>query len=92
MADLVQLSEGFAGCDLESAVREVVKDAFLKGDSAITPELFRSSFQNVVPLSRTNPEKIEEIRAWGHDRAVPASGQPIESSGTQPKGRRAVLV
>jgi hypothetical protein len=92
MADLVQLSEGFAGCDLESAVREVVKDAFLKGDSAITPELFRSSFQNVVPLSKTNPEKIEEIRAWGHDRAVPASGQPIESSGTQPKGRRAVLV
>ncbi|MBI4658919.1 MAG: AAA family ATPase [Verrucomicrobia bacterium] len=92
MNDLVQLSEGFAGCDLESAVREVVKEAFLKGDSAITPGLFRSSFQNVVPLSKTNPEKIEEIRAWGRDRAVPASGQPIEQTGVPSKGRRAVLV
>ena len=92
MSELVQLSEGFAGCDLESAVREVVKEAFLKGDSVISPELFRRSFQNLVPLSKTNPEKIEEIRAWGRDRAVPASGQPIEPSGAAPKGRRAVLV
>jgi len=92
MSELVQLSEGFAGSDLESAVREVVKEAFLKGDSVISPELFRRSFQNVVPLSKTNPEKIEEIRAWGRDRAVPASGQAIEPAGTIPKGRRAVLV
>jgi hypothetical protein len=28
--ELVQLSEGFAGCDLQSAVREVVKEAFRK--------------------------------------------------------------
>src|SRR5439155_18726110 len=63
--ELVQLAEGFAGSDLESAVREVVKEAFLSGDAAVTPELFRRSFQNVMPLSKTNPEKIEEIRAWG---------------------------
>jgi len=92
MTELVQLAEGFAGSDLESAVREVVKEAFLKGDATVTAELFRRSFQNVIPLSKTNPEKIEDIRAWGRDRAVPASGQPIEVTGVQPKGRRAVLV
>lgn len=36
-----------------------------------------SSFQNVVPLSQTSPEKINQIRNWGKERAVPASGRPI---------------
>ena len=36
-----------------------------------------SSFNNVVPLSQTSPEKIEAIREWGKTRAVPASGKPI---------------
>lgn len=30
--ELVEASEGFAGSDVESAVREVVKDAYLNGD------------------------------------------------------------
>jgi len=90
--ELVRLSEGFAGADLQSAVREVVKEAFRKGDASVTAELFCRSFQNVVPLSKTNPEKIEQIREWGRDRAVPASGQPIEHTGTPVKGRRSVLV
>lgn len=77
LQELVELSEGFAGSDIESAVREVVKEAYLHGDAAATPELFRRSFQNVVPLLKTAPEQIEAIRAWGRERAVPASGQPI---------------
>ncbi|KAB7631160.1 MULTISPECIES: AAA family ATPase [Stenotrophomonas] len=90
--ELVELSEGFAGSDLESAVREVVKEAYLKGDAVVTDALFRRSFQNVVPLSRTAPEQIENIRAWGRERAVPASGEPIAAS-TPAAGRprRAVL-
>lgn len=91
MEELVQLSDGFAGSDLESAVREVVKEAYLRGDEAVTPDLFRRSFTNVVPLSKTAPEQIENIRAWGRERAVPASGQPIGSASTQPRARRQVL-
>lgn len=92
LKDLVALSDGFAGADLEAAVREVTKGAFLDGDAAATPDLFRRSFTNIVPLSKTNPEAVEAIRAWGRERAVPASGQPIGSSpGTTP-GRRSVLV
>ena len=34
-------------------------------------------FVNIVPLSQTSPEKIESIRDWGKERAVPASGKPI---------------
>ena len=36
-----------------------------------------TAFDNVVPLSQTSPEKIEAIREWGKERAVPASGKPI---------------
>lgn len=90
MRDLMELSEGFAGSDIESAVREVVKEAYLRGDEAISDDLFRRSFQNVVPLSKTSPEQIEGIRAWGRERAVPASGLPI-GGGAQARPRRAVL-
>jgi len=90
--ELVRLSDGFAGSDLESAVREVVKEAYLSGDAAVTPELFLRSFENVVPLSRTAPEQIEMIRAWGRERAVPASGQPIGHAPIdQGRPRRQVL-
>ncbi len=91
MQELVDLSDGFAGSDIESAVREVVKEAYLRGDQAVSDDLFRRSFQNVVPLSKTSPEQIEGIRAWGRERAVPASGQPIGGAGMQARPRRAVL-
>ncbi|SIS85244.1 AAA family ATPase [Alicyclobacillus vulcanalis] len=92
MSELVSLSDGFAGADIEAAVREVVKEAILKGDHAVTDELFKRSFANIVPLSKTSPEQIEAIRAWGRERAVPASGTPIGSPDAQAKPRREVLV
>jgi len=91
MEELVTLSEGFAGSDLEAAVREVVEEAFLRGDDQVTDDLLRQSFNNIVPLSKTSPERIESIRAWGRERAVAASGSTIGAQ--QPSGgRRAVLV
>jgi ATP-dependent 26S proteasome regulatory subunit len=92
MEELVALSDGFAGSDIESAVRQVVKAAFLNGDEVVSPDLFRSSFQDVVPLCKTSPEQIESIRAWGRERAVPASGQPIGGASVQERVRRGVLV
>jgi ATP-dependent 26S proteasome regulatory subunit len=89
--ELTDMSEGFAGADLEAAVREVVEEAFLRGDEHVTDELFRSSFANIVPLAKTSPERIEAIRAWGRERAVPASGSSIGAQQTV-TGRRAVLV
>lgn len=91
MDELVELSDGFAGSDLEAAVRDVVKEAYLNGDAAVTPDLFRDSFRNVVPLSKTAPEQIESIRAWGRERAVPASGQPIGAAIAPTRPRRQVL-
>lgn len=90
---LVEISDGFAGSDLESAVREVVKEAFLNGDETITADLFIRSFENVVPLSKTSPEQIAQIRRWGRERAIPASGQYTEQSTEEklPPGKRRLL-
>ncbi|HYD84275.1 MAG TPA: AAA family ATPase, partial [Opitutus sp.] len=93
LEELVTLADGFAGADIEAAVREVTKGAFLDGDGTVTPDLFRRSFMNIVPLSKTNPEAVEAIRVWGRERAVPASGQPIGGSqAASPRARRSVLV
>ena len=89
---LVELSEGFAGADIEAAVRDVVKASIIDGADIITPELFESSFKNIVPLSKTSPEQIDAIKNWGKERAVPASGQPISGTTSTARTRRAVLI
>ena len=89
--ELVEASEGFTGADLQAAISDMGKEAALKGDSAVDPDYMRKVFCNTVPLIKTNPEKIEAIRAWGRDRAVPASGQAASTT-EQPKARRTVLI
>lgn len=94
---LVHLSDGFAGADLEAAVRDVVKQAVVNGDESITDQTFINFFENVVPLSQTSPEQIDQIRTWGRERAVPA-GKPFEDSPiddeqfARRKGPRSVIV
>ena len=74
---LVAISEGFTGADLESTVRDLAYRKIANDDFALSAENLQAAFENVVPLSQTSPEKIEAIRAWGKERAVPASGRPI---------------
>ena len=91
---LVGLSEGFAGSDLESALHEVGEEVHLNGGAAsLRPEFVMDTFANTYPLSRTNPEQIEEIRGWGRDRAVPA-GRPagVATAGAGPSHGRRVVV
>ncbi|MFD6563610.1 AAA family ATPase [Micromonospora profundi] len=88
---LVSLSEGFAGSDIESALGEVGYEVLLKGGAPVRADFVIDTFVNTIPLSRTHPEEIAEIRAWGRDRAVPAGAQG--TSGTHGAGaRRRVIV
>lgn len=71
---LVELSTGFSGADIEATVKEIAYKTIVSGDESITEHILVSNFENVVPLSKTNPEKIDLIRNWGKERAIPASG------------------
>lgn len=74
---IVEMSEGFTGADLESTIRDLAYRIIAKDDFVLDAENMITAFNNVVPLSQTSPEKIEAIRDWGRERAVPASGKPI---------------
>lgn len=96
LADMiVAISEGFTGADLESTVRDLAYRQISNPQFILDEEALLAAFNNVVPLSQTSPEKIEAIRDWGRERAVPASGRPIgidkiaQKSG--PKTRKVLL-
>ncbi len=74
---IVEMSEGFTGADLESTVRELAYRTIANENFVLDADNIMTAFNNVVPLSQTSPEKIEAIRDWGKERAVPASGKPI---------------
>jgi hypothetical protein len=91
IGELAELADGFTGADIESAVREIGKEAIIAGDARVSQEFLRLSFTNVVPLSRTDPERIEAIRDWGRERAVPAGRVPTEERSRTQSPRRIVL-
>lgn len=82
---IIESTEGFTGADLESTVRDLAYMSISKSDFILNEENILMAFDNVVPLSQTSPEKIESIRNWGKERAVPASGKPIGSEAISQK-------
>jgi ATP-dependent 26S proteasome regulatory subunit len=89
--ELVAVSDGFAGSDLDAAITEITKEAILKNLAAVPNDHWRRVFRNTVPLAKTSPEYVENIRAWGRERAVPASGQSQPST-PEGKARRNVIL
>jgi SpoVK/Ycf46/Vps4 family AAA+-type ATPase len=89
---MVELSDGFSGSDIAAACKEIGEEAVRNGVPPRFPDHFAiEAFQNVVPLSRSAPERIEELRRLS-DRALPASGAPrADHISTQQFGRRVVL-
>jgi SpoVK/Ycf46/Vps4 family AAA+-type ATPase len=90
---LVTLSDGFAGSDIEAAVKEIGHEAIRCGDENVPTEFYVDAFHNVVPLSRSTPERIEEVRRL-RDRAIPASGAGLDSgeSRREAAGSRRVVL
>ena len=93
---IVELTDGFTGADLESTVRDLAYRSIANSNFVLNEENMVTAFNNVVPLSQTSPEKIEAIRDWGKERAVPASGKPIggeelSQRKTGPKTRKVLV-
>lgn len=90
---LVALADGFAGSDLEGAVRDVAIQAVIHSNDSVNDDLYERCFKNIVPLSKTSPERIEAIRIWGRERAVPASGIAWDTSPNDKViGKRSILI
>jgi hypothetical protein len=88
--ELVRLSDGFAGSDVEAAVKEIGYEAIAAAhDRDVPVEFYRDAFRNIVPLVRSAPERIEEVRQL-RDRAIPASGK-VRDPAEKAASRRVVL-
>jgi MoxR-like ATPase len=93
MDKLVAASEGFAGSDIESALHDAGENLLLDGGGEhLTPDFVLGIFTNTVPLSRTNPEQIDDIRAWGRERAVPANTVSTPTSAPGTPARRLLVL
>lgn len=95
LSKLITTTNGFTGADLESTIRDLAYRNIANEALTLNDQEIIESFNNVVPLSKTSPEKIESIRAWGRERAVPASGIPIgenSASDPNPTKMRKVLI
>ena len=90
-AELVDLSSGFSGSDIDSVVHDIAVSMYTsETDLLPTDDVVRSHFQNVLPFSHTNAEDVAAIRAWGRSRCVPAGVVEDEGTATT-SGRRVIL-
>jgi AAA+ superfamily predicted ATPase len=72
LPELARESSGFSGAELEQAIVAGLYTAFAEDrllDSAVLLEEIRTA----VPLSVTMAERVQALRAWARDRAVPAA-------------------
>ena len=78
---LALISEGFSGAEIEGAVIAGLYKAFAAGRE-LSQEDIDSSLEEMVPLSQTMSERIEELRHWASTRARPASRGRAEEDPT----------
>lgn len=90
LAELVAMTDGFSGAELEQAVVAALVEAFEEGRELQQQDLV-TGVKRTVPLSQTMQEHLEWIRNWANERAVRASrlpiGKPHESLSAVSAGR-----
>ncbi len=69
---LIEISDGFAGSDIETSLRDITYKV-LANNISLTEDLMINTFKSAIPLSKSNPDRIARIRKWGLERALPAS-------------------
>ena len=54
-------------------MRSIAYKLIANKELTLSENLITEELSKVVSLSKTNPEKINEIRKWGQERAINAS-------------------
>ena len=74
LTELIQLSDGFSGAEIEEVIESSLFDAFENNHDLQLADIIKN-LKETVPLSKTMKEKIDELRKWAVNRAVFASKQ-----------------
>lgn len=60
LSDLALLCRDYAGADIENAIYESVKSAFLSPEKRLTQDKIKQAIKNTVPLRKTLKDKVGE--------------------------------
>lgn len=74
LEDLADMTEGFAGAEIEECVISALFEAFSE-DRSLRKDDLEKVINNMVPLSITQAEQIMAIRQWANIRAVAATAK-----------------
>lgn len=74
LEELSELTEGFAGAEIEQIVIASLFEAFSQDRPLEAEDLYKVA-RNMVPLSVTQSEQIMQIRNWANVRAVAATAR-----------------
>lgn len=89
--ELAALTVGYAGSELEDMVKLAVNKAWTdvkRGDASdVQQQHALSAIREVVPVSRTLPAQIVQMRRWAAGNALPASEEPSDWS-PEPKKQK----
>jgi SpoVK/Ycf46/Vps4 family AAA+-type ATPase len=72
LRQLAEASAGFSGAEIEEAVKSALYSAF-DHKTPLCVQMLIDELHSTYPLSVTMKEKIEALRAWARERAVPAN-------------------
>jgi len=73
--EMVAVTEGFTPSDIESTLKNLKLEKLADENKDVSEKAILKLFEGSSSISKVNPEKIEEIREWGRNHAVPASGE-----------------
>src|SRR5690606_29617903 len=90
---LVDITEGFSGAEIDAVVNDIATTMFSNHQTTMYPDdTVVAFFENTMPFSRSNPEDLAAIRAWGESRAIPAGTPASAAAATVGAGRRIVVL
>ena len=69
---LVKLSDGFSFVEIEYAIKDSAQQMLIFGTRSVNMQTIADNFKKVVPIKVRSREKIEKIRKWGQECAIPA--------------------
>lgn len=73
--NLIKLSENYTGAEIEEAIKEAKRRAFINNPSSpeIDSDTLVKCIKEITPLAVIEADKIAELRAWGEKYAINAA-------------------
>lgn len=70
---MVDVTEGYSYSDIETAIKEVAQVKLLDEKREITMDMIVTQIQSILPITKSNPELVEQCRMWGREKAINVS-------------------